>query len=286
MATFTNTATLSFNGISVTSNTVSGELLEVLSAAKTAVTENYAANRDVTFVISLVNSGQSDLTGLTVSDDLGAYTYNTSVLTPLTYVDGSVRYYADGVLQAAPVVTAGPPLNISGISVPAGGNAMLIYEAMVNEYAPLAAESTITNTASVSSAALTAAITASETITAAESPLLTVTKLMDPVAVATGDTLTYTFIINNNGSAAAAAPAAADDIVLNDVFDPALTITAVTFNGTAWTEGANYTYDAGTGSFATMAGQITVPAATYSQNEDGAWVTVPGISTLTVAGTV
>ena len=37
VATFTNKATLSYNGGSVDSNTVTGELLEVLSITKTAI---------------------------------------------------------------------------------------------------------------------------------------------------------------------------------------------------------------------------------------------------------
>lgn len=52
------------------------------------------------------------------------------------YTENSLRYYINGVLQAAPTVTAGPPLVISGISVPAGGNALLVYEAAVTAYAP------------------------------------------------------------------------------------------------------------------------------------------------------
>ncbi|MFR7892993.1 MAG: hypothetical protein ACLU38_01820 [Dysosmobacter sp.] len=57
--------------------------------------------------------------------------------------------------------------------------------------------------------------------------------------------------------------------------DPALTGLTVTYNGDAWTEGDNYTYDAATGTFATIAGQITVPAATYTQETDGTYTVTP-----------
>ena len=40
MATFTNQATLRYNGNIVNSNITTGELLEVLSATKTAVLDN------------------------------------------------------------------------------------------------------------------------------------------------------------------------------------------------------------------------------------------------------
>jgi len=61
----------------------------------------------------------------------------------------------------------------------------------------------------------------------------------------------------------------------------------VTVNGTAWTAPANYTYSETTGLFETAAGQITVPAATYSQDMvTGEWIIEPGVSVLTVTGTV
>ena len=80
--------------------------------------------------------------------------------------------------------------------------------------------------------------------------------------------------------------AATDNAVVTDIFDPVLSDISVTFNNEAWTEPVNYTYNEATGSFATVAGQITVPAATYSQDETGAWVVNPGVSVLRVTGTI
>lgn len=95
--------------------------------------------------------------------------------------------------------------------------------------------------------------------------------------------MTYTFLIQNSGNAAAAE---ADNAVITDLFDPVLSNLSVIFNGVTWTEGSNYTYDGTTGLFATVEGQVTVPAATYTQNEGGSWVITPGVSTLVVTGTV
>ena len=64
--------------------------------------------------------------GLTVADDLGAYAFGTDTLVPMTYVAYTVRYYSNGILQTTPAVTAGPPLSVSGISVPAGGNVTIV----------------------------------------------------------------------------------------------------------------------------------------------------------------
>lgn len=68
---------------------------------------------------------------------------------------------------------------------------------------------------------------------------------------------------------------------------PFFRIFLVSYNGTAWTAGTDYTYDAATGQFATVAGNVTVPAATYTQDPTtGVWTTTPGASTLTVTGTL
>ena len=123
MATFTNYATLSYNGGTTDSNIVTGELLATLSMTKTAVRDTYTQRSSVTYAVSLLNSGTTAVTGVTVTDNLGGYTFGEGTVYPLAYREGSLRYYVNGVLQTAPTVTAGPPLVISNISVPAGGNA-------------------------------------------------------------------------------------------------------------------------------------------------------------------
>ena len=283
MATFRNFATLSYNGGVLTSNTVTGELLETLSVTKVAVRNSYGAGEDLTYVISLINSGTQPLTNLTVTDDLGGYDFAGGVVYPLAYAVGSVRYYVNGVLQPAPTADAGAPLVISGISVPAGGNAIIVYEADVTEYAPLAAASEIVNTVTVTGGGLTTPVVATETVTAREGASLAISKALDPAVVTENGQITYTFVIENYGNTAAIAT---DNAVLADNFDPILDPITVSYNGAVWTEGVNYTYDATTGAFATLPGQITVPAATYEQNADGTFTVVPGVAVVVVSGTV
>ena len=283
MAIFTNFATLSYNGGSATSNTVIGEIQEAVSATKTAVTKTYGDNTVVTYVVSLINSSSSAVSGLTLTDDLGAYSFGGANVYPLEYTDGSVLYYVNGLLNAPPAVTAGPPLVISGISVPAGGNATIVYETSVTGFAPLAADATIDNTVTITGNGLSAPVTATETVSAVETSALNITKAVNPLTVTPNGKLTYTFVIENTGNQAVVAT---DDLVLSDNFDPILTGLTVTLDGTVLTLGTDYTYDEATGAFATVAGRITVPAATYTQNPDGSWVTTPGTTVLTVTGTV
>ena len=108
MAIFTNQAQLRYGNAVANSNVAVGEILEVLAATKTAVRKTYGQNDRVTYVVSIVNSGNTAMTGLTVADDLGAYVFGTDTLVPLTYVADTVRYYSNGILQTTPAVTAGP----------------------------------------------------------------------------------------------------------------------------------------------------------------------------------
>lgn len=283
MATFFNQATLSYSGGTVNSNITTGEILEVLSATKTAVVDEYSQGREVTYVVNIINSGTIAFNGLTLTDNLGAYSFGTGTLVPLDYTEDSVKYFVNGVLQSAPAVTSGPPLVISGISVPAEGNATLIYAARVNNFAPLVDTGTIENTVVINGGGVTE-VTASETITARAEPLLNITKSLSPTTVAENGQLTYTFVIQNTGNTPALAT---DNVVITDTFDPILSDITVTYNGTVWTSPVNYTYDETTGEFVTTEGSITVPAATYTQDPTtGNWIVNPGVATLTVTGTV
>lgn len=71
MARFTNQAQLRYGDEVTNSNIVVGEIREVLSATKTAVRETYGQRDNVTYIISIVNSGQTAFTGATLEESLG-----------------------------------------------------------------------------------------------------------------------------------------------------------------------------------------------------------------------
>ena len=284
MAQFTNQAQLSYNNATINSNIAVGEILEVLSADKIAVTTTYTPGGDVTYVISAVNAGATPVGGITVSDNLGAYTFGGTTLYPLTYKVGSVRLFINGVLQEAPAVTAGPPLVISSITLPANSNMLLIYEANVNSFAPLGEDDNIVNTATITGGCIPTPLTVSETITPVAEPMLTITKSINPVPVAENGVVTYTFVIRNSGNAPADVAA---NVTLRDTFLPVLSDLTVLLDGVELAEGTGYTYAITEGEFATVPGVITVPAATYTQDPvSGVWSVTPGTTTLTVTGTI
>ena len=105
--------------------------------------------------------------------------------------------------------------------------------------------------------------------------MLSITKALTPIVVENNGRVTYTFTIENRGNVAIVA---ADNVILTDKFDPILSDIEVTYNGTPWTEGNEYE---------TKAGAITVPSATTTREDTtGAVSITPGVSTITVTGTI
>ena len=199
MASFTNMATLSYNGSQINSNVVTGELQDALTITKTAVSGGYRPGDTVTYVVTLSNTGTAALTGLTLTDDLGGSTVAAGTVYPLAYVPGSVLYYNGGTAQPAPTVTAGPPMTVTGVTVPAGGNATLVYQARVTEFAAPGVEGEIRNTVTASGGGLATPLTATATTAARLEPELTISKALSPAVVTGNGPLTYTFTIRNTG---------------------------------------------------------------------------------------
>lgn len=288
MAQFTNQAQLSYNNTVTNSNVAVGEVLEVLSMTKTAVNRTYNQGDNITYIINIVNSGNTTISGLTLTDNLGNYfpAGSPNAVIPLTYRPDTINYFINGAVSGGLSVAGGPPLVIGNITVPAGGNATIVYDATVNQYAPLAAGGQIDNSAVLSGGGIQP-ISADETITVDAQPNLTITKAISPVPVSENGNLTYTFTIQNYGAAPANGTVLPAAIVVTDQFNPILTNLNVQYEGTQWQEGTNYQYSDQTGLFETNPGQITIDAATFSQDPTtGVVTTTPSTRTLVVSGTV
>lgn len=277
MATFQNRATLTVGGSQINSNVVQGEITDVLRITKTAVDGTYAPGENVTYVVSVTNTGTVPYTALTLQDDLGAYPFGTGTVTPLTYDGGSVLVYVNGVLQPAPTVTE--PFSITGLSVPAGGNLLVVYSARANDFASPEAGAELLNTVTLSGGGLATPLTAEAAVTAETGPALSITKAICPAVITENGTVTYTFVVRNTGNVPVEAT---DGAVITDTFETTSTGIDVTFNGTQWIAGTDYTYNNTDGLFTTIA-PVTVPAATYSQDPvTGTWIVQPGESVLVI----
>ena len=124
---------------------------------------------------------------------------------------------------------------MTGLSVPAGQNATIVYETKVNQYAPLDVDSTITNTATISGTGITN-VTVQEVISSVDSPRLGINKSISPVPV-TKMVHLRTFVITNTGI-----HPLSDLAAITDTFNPILSNLSVSFNGTPWVETTNYLY--------------------------------------------
>ena len=282
MATFYNQAQISLGGTVTNSNITEGEIVSGLTLTKTAASSDYGPGDGITYVVTIVNNGLEDISGLVLTDDLGRFTFGTLTLTPLTYVSGSILYYIDGVLQAAPTVTVDNGLQISGVSVPAGGNTTVIYEARANSYAPLDAQASITNT--VIGTGVACELTDTATVPTRDEPKLTISKSVCPAVVTCSGDVTYTIVVQNTGNTAVLAT---DDLIVSDNFVPVLSGITVTLNGQGLEEGTQYSYDAQTGAFTTLPGAVPVDAASFVRDSlTGLITTTPGVAVLVISGKI
>lgn len=285
MATFQNKATLSYNGVTIDSNTVTGEIPETLSVYKTSLYDSYA-NEAIVYIVTLVNAGDADLTGVTLTDDLGGYEIGVEpdlqTVYPLSFVGETAKYFLDGVPQPDLTAQVADGAVIAGITVPANGSATIVYSALPNEYAPREAGGEIVNTVEASGGAESAS--ASAALPVENGPILSIFKSVSSPEARESRTLEYSFLIENAGNGAAEADAS---VVVSDLFDPILHGLTAALDGVPMSAGTGYEYNESTGLFKTVPGAITVPAATVSVDpETGAYTVVPGSVTLTVGGTV
>lgn len=285
MATFNNQATLTFGGRTTNSNVIEGEVVTRVTMSKTAVTTDYGPGDGIIYAITLVNTDNVARNGITITDNLGRFTPTGGLdVVPLTYVDESILYYQNGVLQTTPTVNDGPPLIISGISVPANGNVIILYEARSNEYAPQGENAVIRNTATVEGNDICEQLTDTAEVPTRNEPVLSIAKAICPDTVSCGDEVTYTFIIQNTGNTAVVAT---DNLIVSDTFNPILADITVALNGEILVAGTGYTYDSTTGAFTTLPGAIPVPAASFVRDpETGIVTTTPGVAVITITGRI
>lgn len=264
------------------SNVATATLLDPLAVDKRALRDTYRAGDTLTYVISVQNNGGATLNGVTLTDNLGLYTAGTSAFLPLTYI-APAALYVDGVFARVLMGETGTfGVTFTLDSLAPGSNASVIYNTVVNDYAPLTEGETITNTVSVSAVGIANPVRASETVTVENYADISIQKDMSPDPVSDGDTLTYTFAITNYGNTDAT------NVVLTDAFSPAPAGISVTVDGTP-VAATNYTYVGGVLTLPAegSAYSMTVPAATVSTDPATGIVTLtPGTLIVTVTGTI
>lgn len=290
MATIiTNRATVNYSNGSVNStvvsNAVSTRLNYGLEIGKTSISETYRTGKDITYVITVTNNGANAIEDITVTDDLGAYIFNGNRIVPLTYI-GPAQLFINGISsgEITPITVTDGILFVID-SIPANGNAQIIYIARANEYAGDALDTCIVNTATADndcSCPCDEPVSDSNTICVEEFADLRVIKSACPDPVVCGETLNYNIELYNYGNKPAT------DVVLTDTFTPPLANITVSVNGTV-IPASDYSYVNGTLTLPSAASgyEIAVPAATFERNATTGIVSVtPGNLGITISGTV
>ncbi|HPS70347.1 MAG TPA: S-layer homology domain-containing protein [Candidatus Cryosericum sp.] len=170
-----------------------------LSISKTATPETQVVGQNVTFTITVRNTGNQACTGAVVTDTLPVW---------LAYVSSS----------PAATVSSGT-VTFDAVSVPANGTATFTVVARVMKNAP--DRSILTNSALVNGkdgAGNTITAGPATTTVAVSAPLLTVNKTGAPNPVKAGGTLEYTISITNGGSQAATGVTVTDPVPANVTF--------------------------------------------------------------------
>lgn len=289
MATIiTNRATVNYNSGTATavaySNTTSAVLNGSLSIRKTSLSDSYRIGSELTYIITVTNNGIAVAEGVSVIDDLGTFTEDQNEITPLTYI-GPAQLYIDGVFVSETDATVGSDTVIFEIaSIPAGASAQIIYRARVNGFACSSVGASITNTACaefVCNCPCEETECDSFTVTVEEYADLRVTKSVCPNPVVCGERLTYVIDILNYGNIDA------DEIVITDVFTPALEDIEVAVDGELLSAD-RYSYVGGVLTISRATGSdITVPAAECERDGiTGEILTVPGRIAVTVSGRI
>ena len=287
MPSIENFATVSYTSGGVTETRVSNiaeiSVESAIGFTKTSLGNTYNDNSVLTYILTITNSSGSEITGSTITDNLGTYVFGTTELTPLEYVEPAVLLIngQDVTAQLGVDPSVQGSLTFSIPTIPAGATANIIYKAQVNDFAPLALDSTIVNTSTFESNSECADTTASATVSVANAANISIIKQMCPNPVICGDTITYSIKIYNYGNTAA------ENVVLTDDFNPAPTNITVSRDGVLLL-GTDYTYIDGTLTVpAAGATSVTVPAATFVQDPTTGIVSItPGVVEYTITGTI
>ncbi len=285
-----NTATLTFeygeqSGVAV-SNVATMTLRETVTVTKSCIENFYYRGDSLTYVITVSNNNNFEITNLSITDNLGAYTPD-GVLENTLYIplscNGPAHLYVNGVFKSE--LTA--QLNCDGAlfsvaSIPAGSAANIIYKVSVNDKALLEKGSTLTNTASLIFDSITVPITTSHTISVRETADVKIVKNMSPEFVVRGEEVAYNFSLYNYGNTEAV------NVILTDAFSPSPVIARVSVNAQDLLF-TDYSYMSGTLTIPAYGSEftLTIPPATFAQDSlTGSVNIAPGHATVSVIGKI
>ncbi len=274
-----NSATLTYNSGdntgSAASNVVSTSLLDSYSitAEKYTANDSFRPSENITYLVTVTNTGTQPLYSVEVTDNLGG------AGAPLAYVANSALVIDGGVVIAVTPTSTNPLVIPLVNALQSGESVTVVYVAQVSAAIADTVE-TITNTATASATQCSTAGTVtseptSVTITREDFAQVDIVKSVDKAVISSGDTLTYTFVIENSGNIPAT------NVVITDTLPEGFVINSIEseVDGVVTVYDAmDYTVDANNTLILPVGEKtITVPARDESGN---------GVVTVTITGTV
>lgn len=275
-----NSATLTYNSgdntASAASNVVSTSLLDSysLTAQKVSANDSFRPSENITYLVTVTNTGTQPLFDVEITDDLGG----TGV--PLAYVENSALVIDGGVVTSVTPASTNPLIIPLVNALQSGESVTVVYVAQVSAVLEDGIdEITNTATASANRQSGTGPVVTSEpvsvTIFREDFAQVDIVKSVDKAVISSGDTLTYTFTIENSGNIPAT------NVVITDTLPEGFEITSIeseTDGVTTVYDATDYTVDANnTLVLPVGAKTITVPARDENSN---------GVTTVTITGTV
>ncbi len=260
------------SALAATSNTATTTLADACSVSVTKTPLNAEARNgdNVSYIVRVENTGSTALTGVTLSDNLGAGT--------LVYAPASLRVYVNSTpVAVTPTTTVGTLAFTLPGNLQPGDIIIAVYNARVNFTGDTSVNTVTVTGTGLNQAACQVSETATSTINAESYADLTIYKTSSAENINSGDTLSYTFTILNSGNIPAT------NVVLTDDLPSEFTINSVsaTTNGvtTAYLP-TEYTVD-------TLTNTITLPNATGTEiTVPAAMAEGPGVTTVVITGTV
>ncbi len=279
-----NQASLSFlsGGIenSSTSNVAMTTLIVPLSLAKTSVEVSYTKNQTITYILTITNTASTSINSVIIRDNMG--TIESLNLPSTTYV-GPSYLYINGLFSSSlsPVLIDGE-IEYTISAIEPLSTATVIFQAKVNEYAPLSQDSSITNTLTVSADTFNQDVTTEYTIPINNEARVSIVKSMSPNPVYEGGELSYEFQVSNCGNIEATS------LVLSDSFSPAPSSIVSLYLDEEIVEVSEYDYVDGTLTFPSAGSTLTltIPPATFERNDNNEVVITPSIIDIKVVGVI
>ncbi|MDO4503668.1 MAG: hypothetical protein Q4B84_00770 [Clostridia bacterium] len=292
--TVLNTATLTFEYGSAkgskigyaSSNVASTFFYEAVSVNKISLGDSYYLNENITYIITVKNNSNSEVTGLKIKDNLGEYNpnkYKSDLnFIPLEYI-GPSYIYLNGIFtgEISPKIESGKLIFDIG-SLSSGSVLNIMYKVSVNDKALLKIGSKIKNILQVFSDNTVDPVESSNSIKVAEKASVKIIKHMCPGTIVRGESVSYFITLYNYGNKEAV------NVILNDVFSPIPKITNVTIDDIL-IPFSDYSYNEGVFVLPSYGSEFSlkIPPASFSQNSTTGVVSItPGTKNIILSGIV